>query len=113
MDSASEQISAPLAAAPVTQLALRMPETDDDPWAIVHSGRELPAYVQQRMRIIQQLMSARGTKPYRQVQRQSARSLGMSVGSLRRLVKAWQELGVAGLSRQVRSDQGIIKASQA
>ncbi|MGB3514869.1 MAG: transposase family protein [Elainellaceae cyanobacterium] len=58
-------------------------------------------------------MAARGTKPYRQEQRQGARSLGMSVGSQRRLVKAWQELGVAGLSRQVRSDQGIIKASQA
>ena len=77
------------------------------------SCRELPAYVQQRMRIIQQLMAARGTKPYRQVQRQGARSLGMSVGSQRRLVKAWQELGVVGLSRQVRSDQGRIKASQA
>ena len=113
MDPASEQISVSLAAAPAMHLALRMPETDDDPWAIVDSGRELPVYVQQRMRIIQQLMAARGTKPYRQVQRQGARSLGMSVRSLRRLVKAWQELGVAGLSRQVRSDQGRIKASQA
>ncbi|MGB3519631.1 MAG: hypothetical protein WBA43_24480 [Elainellaceae cyanobacterium] len=44
MDPASEQISAPLAAAPVTQLAQRMPETDDDQWALVDSGRELPAY---------------------------------------------------------------------
>ena len=69
MDPASEQTSVSLAAAPVTQLAQRMPETDADPWALVDSGRELPAYEQQRMRKIEQLMSARGTKPYRQEQR--------------------------------------------
>ncbi|MEP0914773.1 helix-turn-helix domain-containing protein [Leptolyngbya sp. GB1-A1] len=113
MDPATELISVSPAAAPATQLALRLPETDtDDSWLIVDGSSELPDYVQQRMRIIQQLLAARGTKTYTQVQRQAARSLGISVRSLRRLMKAWQELGVAGLSRQPRSDQGSIKASQ-
>ncbi|WP_225913744.1 Mu transposase C-terminal domain-containing protein [Leptolyngbya ohadii] len=112
MDPATELISVS-PAAPGMQLALRLPTPDtDDSWLIVDGSSELPDYVQQRMRIIQQLLAARGTKTYTQVQRQAARSLGMSVRSLRRLVKAWQELGVAGLSRQPRSDQGSIKASQ-
>ncbi|HEY9660111.1 MAG TPA: Mu transposase C-terminal domain-containing protein [Allocoleopsis sp.] len=111
MNPATELISVSAAAA--TQLALQLPETDtDDSWAIVEGGTELPNYVQQRMRIIQQLLAARGTKTYTQVQRQAARSLGISVRSLRRLVKAWQELGVAGLLRQPRSDQGSVKVSQ-
>jgi putative transposase len=113
MDNATEVISVSPEAAPATQLALRLLETDtDNQWGLVHCDSELPDYVQQRMRIIQQLMAARGTKTYTQVQQQAARSLGISVRSLRRLVKAWQELGVAGLSRQPRSDQGSIKASQ-
>lgn len=113
MDNATELISVSPATAPARQLALRLPELDtDDSWSIVEGGTELPNYVQQRMRIIQQLLAARGTKTYTQVQRQAARSLGISVRSLRRLVKAWQELGVAGLSRQPRSDQGSIKVSQ-
>ncbi len=112
MDPATELISVSPAAAPATQLALRLPETDtDDSWLIVDGSSELPDYVQQRMRIIQQLLAARGTKTYTQVQRQAARSLGISVRSLRRLMKAWQELGVAGLSRQPRSDQGSCRVS--
>ena len=113
MEKATELISGSSGAAPAVQLGLRMPETDsDDQWEIVDRGSELPDYVQERMRIIQQLMAARGTKTYKQVQEEGARRLGMSVRSLRRLVKAWQELGVAGLTRQVRSDQGRIKVSQ-
>ncbi|MBW4430939.1 MAG: DDE-type integrase/transposase/recombinase [Pelatocladus maniniholoensis HA4357-MV3] len=96
-----------------TQLALRQPALDtDEQWELVDGGSELPDYVQQRMRVIQQLLAARGTKTYAQVQRQAAHSLGISVRSLRRLLKAWQESGVAGLSRQPRSDQGSLKTSQ-
>jgi len=113
MEKATELISGSSGAAPAVQLGLRMPETDsDDQWEIVDRGSELPDYVQERMRIIQQLLAARGTKTYKQVQGEAARRLGMSVRSLRRLVKAWQELGVAGLTRQRRSDQGRIKVSQ-
>jgi putative transposase len=115
MDNATEPTSSSPVSAPATtpQLALRLPAPDtDESWLIVEGGTELPNYVQQRMRIIQQLLAARGTRTYTQVQRQAARSLGISVRSLRRLVKAWQELGVAGLSRQPRSDQGSIKVSQ-
>lgn len=113
MENATKLISVCPAAVPARQLALRLPEQDtDESWAIVEGESELPNYVQRRMRIIQQLMAARGTKTYPQVQRQAARSLGISVRSLRRLVKAWQELGVAGLLRQPRSDQGSVKTSQ-
>lgn len=113
MDNATALTSISPAAAAATQLALRLPEPDtDDQWTIVDGGIELPNYVQQRIRVIQQLLAARGTKTYPQVQRQAARSLGISVRSLRRLVKAWQASGVAGLSRQPRSDQGSVKTSQ-
>lgn len=113
MDRATEPASGSCASATATQLALRLPALDtDDQWELVDGGSELPPYVQQRMRVIQQLLAARGTKTYTQVQRLAARSLGISVRSLRRLVKAWQKLGVAGLSRQPRSDQGSFKTSQ-
>lgn len=84
----------------------------EESWAIVAGGEELPNEVQQRVRVIQELLAARGTKSYSQVQRQAARSLGMSVRSLRRMVRAWQASGVAGLTRQPRSDQGRVKTSQ-
>ncbi|MBE9182620.1 hypothetical protein IQ268_29195 [Oculatella sp. LEGE 06141] len=85
MDQATESTSSSPGAA--RQLVLRLPTPEaDDSWAIVEVGGELPEYVQQRMRIIQQLLAARGTKTYAQVQGQAARSLGISVRSLRRLV---------------------------
>jgi len=73
---------------------------------------ELPVEVQQRMQVIQRLLSAEGTKSYGLVQERSARELGISVRSLQRLVKRWRESGLAGLRKQVRSDQGETKISQ-
>lgn len=94
------------------QLALRMPKPEaDDEWEIVSWGTELPPDIQRRVKVIQQLMAARGTKRYSKVQQQAAQMLGISVRSLRRLVKSWQEQGIAGLSRQIRSDQGTVKTS--
>jgi putative transposase len=73
---------------------------------------ELPVEVQQRMQVIQRLLSAEGTKSYGAVQERSARESGISVRSLQRLVKRWRESGLAGLRKQVRSDQGETKISQ-
>lgn len=95
------------------QLALRIPPSEaDDEWELVDGGTELSPDVQQRVKVIQQLMAVRRTKRYAKVQQQAAQRLGISVRSLRRLVKAWQEQGIAGLSRQTRSDQGSIKTSR-
>jgi putative transposase len=68
--------------------------------------------VQERIEVIQQVMAVRGTDRYAKVQRQAAKKLGLSVRSLRRLMRTWQEQGIAGLSRQSRSDQGTSKQSQ-
>ena len=65
--------------------------------------------MQQRIEVIQQVMAVRGTERYAKVQRQAARKLGLSVRSLRRLMRSWQEQGIAGLTRQSRSDQGTSK----
>lgn len=90
-----------------------MPESEaDDEWEIVSGAAELPSEVQQRIKVIQQLLVARGTKRYAQVQQQAAQNLGMSVRSLRRLMRAWEEHGISALSRQIRSDQGMTKTSQ-
>lgn len=67
--------------------------------------------MQQRVEVIQQLIAVRGTKHYDKVQQQAAQRLGISVRSLRRWVKSWQEYGIVGLSRQMRSDQGAIEIS--
>lgn len=96
----------------VQQPSLRMPESEaDGEWEIVSGAAELPSEVQQRIKVIQQLLVARGTKRYAKVQQQAAQNLGMSVRSLRRLVRSWQELGISGLTRQIRSDQGTTKTS--
>lgn len=95
------------------QLELLQPKLEaDEDWEIVNGQTELPADVQCRVKVIQKLMVASGTKRYAQVQQQAAESLGISVRSLRRLVKSWQSKGIAGLSRQIRSDQGSFKISR-
>ncbi|HET9789281.1 MAG TPA: helix-turn-helix domain-containing protein, partial [Pyrinomonadaceae bacterium] len=83
---------------------------EEEAWEMVPG--ELPVEVQQRMQVIQRLLSAEGTKSYGAVQERSARELGISVRSLQRLVKRWRESGLAGLRKQVRSDQGETKISQ-
>jgi hypothetical protein len=71
------------------QLAL---EESDDERGIVSGGTELPPEVQRRVKVIQQLMAVRGTKRYAKVQQQTAQSLGISVRSLQRMVKAWRSV---------------------
>lgn len=78
-------------------------------WEIV--APELGIEVQQRMEIIQSLISAQGTERYGKLQQQAAKQLGVSIRSLQRLVKRWREQGLSGLSKQVRVDQGTVKIS--
>jgi putative transposase len=94
------------------QRVLRSPSEAADEWELLDVEIELPPEVERRVRVMQQLMAAQGSKTYTKVQREAARSLGISLRSLRRLIKAWQRSGIAGLSRQTRSDQGSIRTSQ-
>ncbi len=71
-----------------------------------------PIEVQERLEVIQQVMAVRGTEGYAKEQQQAAKKLGLSVRSLRRMMRRWQEQGIAGLKRQSRSDQGTSKQSQ-
>ncbi|MEP0898832.1 helix-turn-helix domain-containing protein [Leptolyngbya boryana FACHB-1624] len=78
-------------------------------WEIVLP--EPPIEVQERMEIIQKLISAQGTDSYSKLQQQAAKKLGITVRSLQRLVKRWREQGLAALSKQPRVDQGAVKIS--
>jgi putative transposase len=85
--------------------------TEDDRGYELNVG-ELSSEVQARVGVIQRVIGARGGKQYAQVQQEAAGQLGMSVRSLRRLVRSWQEEGIAGLTRQERSDAGALKISE-
>lgn len=80
-------------------------------WEIVNTAEALPLEIQQRLEVIQTLLTYQGSDRYAKIQRRSAKKLGISVRSLQRLVRVWQEQGMAGLSRQMRSDQGAVKTS--
>jgi putative transposase len=54
------------------------------------------------MEVMQRLMMVQGTDRYSQIQRQAARTLGISVRTIQRLVKSWQEQGLAGLLKKQR-----------
>jgi putative transposase len=96
-----EQLSLPLHEAEADEENCEMNE-------IVHETIE----VQERIEVIQQVMAVRGSERYGKAQRQGAKKLGLSVRSLRRVMRRWQEQGIAGLSRQSRSDQGTSKQSE-
>jgi molecular chaperone DnaK (HSP70) len=72
------------------------------------SSREL----EQRISEIQKLLAVRGTARYREVQRQVAQSLGITVRSVQRLMQSCQEQGLAGLLKQSRRDRGTVKISR-
>jgi transposase len=72
----------------------------------------MPIEVQQRIEVIQRLLAVQGTAQYGAVQRQAARSLGITVRSVQRLVKAWREQGLSGVCKQSRRDRGASKVSR-
>jgi putative transposase len=98
----------------VEQLSLQLPDTEPEQQKCesVNEIAEVPLEVQQRLEVIQQVMAVRGSERYAKVQRQAAKKLGLSVRSLRRVIRAWQEQGIAGLTRKSRSDQGTSKLDE-
>lgn len=98
----------------IEQLTLPLPDAaaDEDDSEIVNEIAGVSIEVQQRIEVIQKVMAVRGTERYAKVQRQAAKKLGLSVRSLRRLMRSWQQHGIAGLTRQSRSDQGTSKHSE-
>lgn len=119
MDTASDSQSQQSESVRIEQLSLLLPgsEPDEENCEIMNAEASLlpgaiadiSTEMQQRIEVIQQVMAVRGTERYAKVQRQAARKLGLSVRSLRRLMRSWQEQGIAGLTRQSRSDQGTSK----
>ncbi len=114
MDSASDWTSEDVRSMRIEPITLPLPllEGDEEECEIVNEIVEETIEVQQRIAVIQQVMAARGSERYGKVQRQAAKKLGLSVRSLRRLVRSWQKQGIAGLTRQSRSDQGSSKHSE-
>jgi putative transposase len=98
----------------IEQLSLPLLEVvaDEENCEIVNAIANESIELQQRIEVIQQVMAVRGTERYGKVQRQAAKKLGMSVRSLRRLMRGWQQQGIAGLTRQLRSDRGTSKQSE-
>jgi putative transposase len=80
--------------------------------SIPEIGSELAPMVQQRLDAIQLLLRYEGTEHYRKMQSQVAQSLGISLRSLQRLVKAWRDDGIRGLSGQPRRDRGAPRISE-
>jgi putative transposase len=74
-------------------------------------GRDLPPIVQQRLDAIQSLLRYEGTEHYSKMQSEVAQKLGISLRSLQRLVKAWRDFGIRGLSGQPRRDRGDHRIS--
>jgi putative transposase len=113
MDTGSDSKAPPVESRRIEQLALPLLDVEpDEENCEMNEIAPLTIELQQRIEVIQQVMSVRGTERYAKVQRQAAKKLGLSVRSLRRLMRSWQQQGMAGLTRQSRSDQGTSKQSQ-
>jgi len=113
MDTPSDSKPNSVESRRIEQLALPLLDSDpDEETCETNEIASLTIELQQRIEVIQQVMSVRGTERYAKVQRQAAKKLGLSVRSLRRLVRSWQQHGIAGLTRQSRSDQGTSKQSK-
>ena len=69
--------------------------------------------VRRRLEVVQRLVHSREQgSHFITEQKRAAAELGISARSLRRLQRQYQESGIAGLQRQVRSDQGQSKVSE-
>jgi putative transposase len=68
--------------------------------------------MQERVEVIQELLGAADREEYRQRTQAAAERLNLSVSSIQRLVRAWKQQGVAGLSWRERSDRGQFRISE-
>jgi len=76
------------------------------------TGQNLLPEVQQRIEVIQWLLRHQGNDHYGSVQPQAAQTLGISIRSVQRLMKARREQGIAGLMLQPRRDCGTARISE-
>lgn len=105
--------SPPVIAAAIASTSSQLDRSDGECAAAVMAVEAVTSIeVQQRIDVIQRLLSVQGTSEYGVVQRQAARSLGITVRSVQRLVKAWREQGLAGVCKQSRRDRGEHKVSR-
>ncbi|MEO1146693.1 MAG: Mu transposase C-terminal domain-containing protein [Cyanobacteria bacterium J06638_22] len=72
----------------------------------------LPYRVRRRFEVLQRLQSYRGQGQYREEEAKAAQELGVSLRSVKRLVRQYREQGIAGLQRQPRSDEGQLKINE-
>ncbi len=95
MEAASDSTSNHPTSARVEQLSLPSPvvEPSEDECEIINEIAGVSIEVQQRIEVIQQVMVVRGTERYVKVQRQAAKKLGLSVRSLRRLMRSLRFFG--------------------
>lgn len=79
---------------------------------VVAQLQELPYFVRRRVEVLQQLQSYRGQRQYKEEEVKAARELGLSLRSLKRLVRQYKTQGIEGLKRQSRSDEGQLKIDE-
>ena len=79
---------------------------------VAGNGEEMPPEVQARMAVVQGLLGYQGSERYGEMQAKAAKTLGVSIRSVPRFMKAWRENGILGLMPQVRSDRGEARISQ-
>jgi putative transposase len=103
-----EQLAMTMAPQACEEIALLLQEGEEE-WEIVVC--EPTVEVQQRIEMIQTLISVQGTEGYGKMQQQAAKRLGISVRSLQRLVKRWREEGLSALTKPPRVDHGASKIS--
>ncbi|MBE9098370.1 DDE-type integrase/transposase/recombinase [filamentous cyanobacterium LEGE 07170] len=72
----------------------------------------LPYQARRRFEVLQRLQSYRGQGQYREEEAKAAQELGVSLRSVKRLVRQYREQGIAGLQRQPRSDEGQLKIDE-
>lgn len=79
------------------------PDTSSEPFAIVS---ELNSDAQKKLEVLQSLMEPCDRATYGQKLREAAEKLGISLRSVQRLVKRWEQEGLASIARDSRRDKG-------
>ena len=72
---------------------------------------QLDSEAQRKLEIIQSLIEPCDRATYGQKLRETAEKLGVSVRSVQRLVKNWEQEGVAGIAKDSRRDKGMYRIS--
>jgi putative transposase len=70
---------------------------------------ELNAEGQLKLAVIQSLLEPCDRAAYGQKLRAAAEKLGVSVRSIQRLVKRWEQEGIAGIAQETRADKGSYR----